>query len=120
MKIKRAVILITAVFSLTACGSSEREFNIAEAGSWLDGIYTTTAEGKNGSFDISVKIENGEIAEINAENNDETEDIGKAAIIELSKKMTEEQTCDVDAVSGATVSSEALKKAVARCLELAS
>ncbi|MCD7905633.1 MAG: FMN-binding protein [Clostridiales bacterium] len=122
MKIKLTVILgVLIVLGLTACGgSSQKEYNISEAGTWADGIYSTTAEGKNGSFDVAVTIEDGYITNINAEDNRETEDIGGAAIEELTEKMTQEQTYDVDAVSGATVTSEALKEAAARCLELAS
>ncbi len=69
---------------------------------------------------MTVTIESGEIAGIDVGDNDETADKGGAAISQLPDQMIEEQTYDVDAVSGATITSDALKDAVARCLEKAS
>lgn len=47
-------------------------------------------------------------------------DKGGVVIEKLPGQMIDNQTYDVDAISGATVTSDALKEAVARCLEQAS
>ena len=50
----------------------------------------------------------------------ETPDIGGKAIAELPAEMIKGQTYEVDAISGATITSNGMKDAVARCLEQAS
>lgn len=120
MKNKKIVaVILSSILLLSGCGSTS-SYNISEPGQWNDGIYTETAKGKNGSFDVSVTIENGEIADISIGENQETPDKGGVVIEKLPGQMIEEQTYDVDAISGATVTSTALKDAVARCLEQAS
>lgn len=120
MKNKKIVaVILSSILLLSGCGSTS-SYNISESGQWNDGIYTETAKGKKGSFDVSVTIENGEIADISIGENQETPDKGGVVIEKLPGQMIEEQTYDVDAISGATVTSTALKDAVARCLEQAS
>ena len=103
---------------LTGCGSSGYE--IAESGQWTDGIYTATAEGRNGDFEVIVTIADGVMVSVEAGENEETEDKGGAAIETLLPEFVSEQTYDVDVVSGATITSKALKNAVGQCLEEAS
>ena len=133
-KSKITIVAAAAVaLALAGCGSSstsnggsessegsEAGYSIAEAGTWTDGVYTQTAEGKNGSFDVTVTIEDGSIKSVEIGDNDETESKGGVAIEELPDEIVEAQSYDVDAVSGATVTSEAIEDAVARCLEAAS
>ena len=101
---------------LTACGG----YKVSESGTWTDGTYSTTVKGKNGEFDISIVIEDGVMVSITIGDNDETEELGGVAISELPVQMLENQTYDVDVVSGATTTSNALIKGVAKCLEAAS
>ena len=130
-KSKIAIVTAAAVaLALAGCGSSstssgssessEASYSIAEAGEWTDGVYTETAEGRNGDFEVTVTIEDGSIASVEIGDNDETESKGGVAIAELPEEIVEAQSYDVDAVSGATVTSEAIEDAVARCLEAAS
>ena len=123
MKKSRLVLAAALCLALAGCGSGSTEsasYDIAEAGTWTDGIYTQTAEGKNGNFDVTVTIEDGSIASVEIGDNEETADKGGVAIEELPDEIVEAQSYDVDAVSGATVTSEAIEDAVARCLEEAS
>lgn len=112
-----AAAAILVALAIPGCGSSS---SVAEAGSWNDGTYTETAEGKKGDFEVTVTIENGLIADISVGDNEETPDLGGVAIEEMPAEMIEAQSADVDGVSGATVTSDALKDAVTRCLEDAS
>ena len=123
MKKSRLILAAALCLAIAGCGSESTEsssYDIAEAGTWTDGVYTQTAEGKNGDFDVTVTIEDGSIASVKIGDNDETEDKGGVAIEELPDEIVEAQSYDVDAVSGATVTSEAIEDAVARCLEEAS
>ena len=110
-----AILLALALPGCSGSGSS-----VAEAGSWTDGTYTETAEGKKGDFEVTVTIEDGFISDIAVGDNEETPDRGGVAIEEIPAEMIEAQSVDVDGVSGATITSDALKDAVTRCLEDAS
>ncbi|RKI39297.1 FMN-binding protein [bacterium D16-51] len=126
MKKKSRMVLILAGFAciLSGCSGSGtdagNEYEIAEAGTWEDGIYSEMAEGKKGKFEVTVKIQDGSIESVMIGDNEETPDKGGVAIEQLPDEMIKEQTYQVDAVSGATVTSDGIKDAVAKCLEKAS
>ena len=101
-------------------GSSVDTSGISESGEWTDGTYTETAEGRNGDFEVTVTVSGGVMTEISVGDNSETEDRGGVAISTLPDEMLDAQSWEVDAVSGATVTSEALMDAVASCLVQAS
>lgn len=105
---------------IPGCSRTQKTFAIAEAGSWQDGLYTKTAEGRNGNFPVYITIENGFISAIDAEDNRETPEKGGKAISVMIPKMISAQSYDVDIVSGATITSDALENAVAEALEEAS
>ncbi len=116
--------ILGCLLLLGGCGASDTEqkksYEIAEAGTWTDGTYTETANGKNGDFEVTVIIEGGNIASISVGDNEETPDKGGVAIAQLPEEMVGAQSYDVDAVTGATITSNGIKDAVARCLEKAS
>lgn len=116
----RTVLLIAAVLILFSACSSKQVYNIAEAGSWQDGTYTEKTKGRNGSYTVVLTIENGFITAIEADESRETPERGGRAISIMIPKMIEKQSYDVDIVSGATITSESLEKAVAEILEKAS
>lgn len=112
-------IIVTAMMTaLAACGSTSRE--IAASGQWTDGTYLAVAEGRNGNFEVTVTIEDGVMVSVEVGENEETEEKGGAAIEALLPAFISEQTFDVDTISGATVTSSALKDAVGECLAEAS
>ncbi len=124
----KKMILALAVLGcfplLGGCGISDTKqantYEIAEAGTWKDGTYTETAKGKKGDFEVTVVIEDGTIASVSIGDNKETPDKGGVAIAQLPDEIVKAQSYDVDAVTGATVTSDGIKNAVARCLEKAS
>ncbi len=124
---KRAIsiaVVLGCLLFLGGCGASDTEqkksYEIAEAGTWKDGTYTETAKGKKGDFEVTVVIEDGAIADVSIGENEETPDKGGVAIAQLPDEIVKAQSYDVDAVTGATVTSDGIKDAVARCLEKAS
>lgn len=112
--------LICAVCLAVLSGCGGEDYEISASGTWADGVYTEEAEGRNGDFDVTVTISGGVMTDISIGENSETEDIGTQAIEQLPEAMLSEQTYDVDGVSGATITSDAIKEAVAECLEEAS
>lgn len=120
-KILNLVIISIIISFLTACGVEGSEaYEIPDSGQWKDGTYTEIAQGRYGEFEVTIVIENGEMKSILVGENNETPAIGGVAIKELTPKMIEKQSHEVDVVSGATITSNALKDAVARGLEKAS
>ena len=111
--------LLVPVF-VGCSGQEEKSYTIAEPGSWRDGTYTAQADGYNGSFSVSVAISDGHISAIDAGGHNETPDRGGVAIETMIPSMIDGQTYDVVATSGATITGDALRDAVARCLEEAS
>lgn len=111
--------LLAPVF-VGCSGQEEKSYTIAEPGSWRDGTYTAQADGYNGSFSVSVAISDGHISAIDADSHNETPDRGGVAIETMIPSMIDGQTYDVDATAGATITGDALRDAVARCLEKAS
>lgn len=116
--------ILSCLLLLGGCGDSDTKqvetYEIAEAGTWTDGTYTETAKGKKGDFEVTVIIQDGNIASVTVGDNEETPDKGGVAIVQLPDEIVSAQSYDVDAVSGATVTSDGIKDAVARCLEKAS
>lgn len=112
-KFKKIIVICFFLITLTGCNQNNQ---IKSSGDLNDGTYTSQAKGKNGKFDVTVKIKEGKIDQINIGDNNETKDKGSIAIKELPNKIIDEQTYDVDAISGATITSKGIKNAVKQCL----
>lgn len=83
---------------------------------YTPGTYDAAAAGRNGEVTLHVEFDEDQIVNITADH-EETEGIGSTAIEELIAQVLDTQALPADAVSGATVSSnafiEALKDAAA-------
>lgn len=82
-------------------------------------VYTATANGNNGTVTIEAAIEDGVIQAIEITDSNETAGLGDTAMEQLIGEIISGQTLALDAVSGATNSSNALFTAVADCAEQA-
>ncbi len=76
-----------------------------------------TAQGYGGEVKVSVEVNGDDIVSVNAVGEKETQGVGSKAIDELPAKIEEADSTDVDGVSGATVTSNAIKEAVDKALE---
>ena len=121
-KIRFIGLILVFIVMLIGCEKKEvvKNYNILEPGNWKDGTYTETAKGKKGKFDVTVEIVDGKIDSIIVGNNKETPNRGGVAIKQLPDEIIASQSIEVDGVSGATITSDGIKDAVARCLERAS
>ena len=81
-----------------------------------DGVYEGQSTGYGGPIVAKVTIRNGAIEDIEVTGDSETQGLGSVAVEELPGKMLEERKVDVDGVSGATISSRAIKEAVKTAL----
>ncbi len=87
------------------------------AGAYTPGTYTAVEDGFEGPVEVTVEIgEQGGIKDLTITGAQETPDVGGAAIPLLKKAILEKQNADVDTVTGATFTSEAVKLAAAEAL----
>ena len=105
---KKILILLTLILLLGACS----------AGAYQDGVYTETASGNGGPLTVQVSIRKGKIQEIAVLNNSETPGMLASVEASLIPLIVETQsTKDVDTVSGASNTSNAVLKAVSTILD---
>jgi uncharacterized protein with FMN-binding domain len=78
---------------------------------------TGTAEGFGGDVTVTVVVKGDDIISVEAVGEGETPGIGSMAIDELPAKISEADSTEVDGVSGATYTSDAIKAAVQSALE---
>jgi len=90
-----------------------------DAASWKDGTYTGSAIGYNGKLKVSVEIENGTIKDISLKSHVEDEPYVTRAVNGIFPAILETNETEVDAVSTATTTSEALISAVEEALNAA-
>lgn len=80
---------------------------------------TGTAKGFGGDVIVTVTMDGDKIVKVEAQGPDETEGVGSTAIDQLPEKIVEVNSTDVDAVAGASITSNAIIDAVNNALELA-
>lgn len=87
--------------------------------SFTPGTYEGTAEGKKGIVKVNVTFSASTIDEIEITEIHETEDLSYIPAVMLPKMIVASQSLAADTVSGATLTSLAIKKAVADAAEKA-
>ena len=75
------------------------------------------AKGYGGEVSVEVTMKGDKITKVVAKGDKETPEIGGLALEEISNKIVEANSADVDAVSGATVTSNAIMSAVKNAIE---
>lgn len=85
----------------------------------LDNVYTGKAFGMKSDITVEVTMNGEEIADVKVVNHDDTDVISDAAIASVPARIVEKQNIEVDAVAGATMTSNGIKNAVAKALESA-
>lgn len=81
------------------------------------GTYKAQVYGNNGYLNVEVTVSKDKITDIKVPGHTETDLMGGMAIRTMTKDILDYQTVNVDAVSGATVTSGAFKQAVIAALE---
>ena len=105
----------TASESNTDKSTSESTGNSA---SFADGTYTGTGTGFRGETQVSVTVEGGKITDITVKSYQDDEPYFERAESTVIDEILKNQSIDVDAVSGATFSSNGIKEAVAKALSV--
>ena len=99
----------------TSSGGAAAEADIPSDAVTCEG----SARGMDGEVKVQVKATADHIYSVEVIEQNETEGIGTLAVDEIPGKIIEAQSIDVDATSGATITSTAIKEAVSAALESA-
>ncbi len=104
-KVSSIILAVSlATVALVGCGSKAK-------------AYTATTAGFGGDVTVEVKVsEDGKVEEIAVDAASETPAIGGEAAKTIADAIVTEQSLTVDTVTGATVTSEAVIKAVGDAL----
>lgn len=84
-----------------------------------NGTFEGKAYGNNGWLTVEVNLKDNKITDIKTPGQRETKYLGDTAIREIGKDVLQYQTLNVDNIAGATVTSTALKTAIAQAIEKA-
>lgn len=106
----------------TAPPSSEQSATTATsaASAVKAGTYEGAAIGMGGEFKVNVTLDDsGKITAVEVLKNLETPGVGTVPIEQIPAAIVETQNLDVDSVTGATITSAAVKSAVGKALESA-
>ena len=115
---KLFVSVLTSVLalSLVACSNGSSNTEQTETGV-KDGEYTASAEGfGNGEVKVTITVKEGKIASAEVDGSTQSEGYGKTAADGLAQEIVDGQTYDIDVVSGATATRDAVSLAAKDCM----
>lgn len=110
-------ILLAFVFILTSCGT--KTDNKANKNTYKAGKYEAVAKGYAGDIKLAVTFAKDKIEKIEVLEHKETDGIGSNPVEMYPKQIVEKQSLAIDNVSGATLTSAAILKAVEDCVKQA-
>ncbi|OON88087.1 hypothetical protein BXO88_02680 [Oribacterium sp. C9] len=124
---KKYIVLAIAglTFTLAACAgngipdaTTQAETTKADSKNDETKEVSGSAEGFGGTITVTLKMHGDDIVEASILGNDETPEIGGAALAELEQQLVEKDSFDIDGVSGATYTSEGVRNATKDALGL--
>ena len=110
-----AAVIAVSLFGY-GCGAKPASTS-SDAG--VSGDFTGTAKGFGGDVSVTLTLTDGAITGCTAEGKEETQGVGSEAIAKMPGAIAENGSIAVDGVSGATITSTAIKEAAAAALTAA-
>ena len=105
--------LAQATGEATEPAAAAEEAATEEAGTMFTaGTYEQTVSGRNGKMTVEVVLGEDKIEAVNVKEHQETETVASVALERIPSKIVELQTTNIDTVTGATVTSNAIIYAV--------
>ena len=106
--------------ALAACNAGSSSSTAASTGEaiYTPGTYTGTATGI-GEVKVTMTFSETSITDVVIDASNETESIGGVAAPTLKDALMAAQSTEIDNISGATITTNAVKKAAASCIEQA-
>lgn len=109
---KRALFLIIAFTMLAVSASGAEKKEEVPAGKYVDGVHTVSGKGKSGDIVLDVTVVDGAITDIQDNSNQENVALYLNATALFKKIIENNGHEDIDAVSGATYSSNGILEAI--------
>ena len=113
------MLSLVLVIGVIGCGADDAATDGDGEGMYTPGTYEASAEGYGGPVMLEVEFSSDKIESVKVVDHDETDGIGSEAVDQLPGEIVEGQTLDVEAVSGATLTSTAIIDAVSDTVEQA-
>lgn len=82
-----------------------------------DGSFEAVATGHNGEIKLSITFKDNKIEAIDVKESSETPVVADTGFEEIIARILEHQTSNVDTITGATVTSNAVKSAVSKAID---
>ena len=117
MRKRIAALALASVMALSLIGCGGKSNSASSAG--VSGDFTGTAKGMGGDVTVTLTLNDSKITGCTAEGADETQGIGTLALDQLPGQIAETGSIAVDGVTGATITSDAIKEAAAAALTAA-
>lgn len=111
------ILVLAMVLCMAAYGAAPAQ--ATQAGTYTPGTYTGVGAGKNGDITVEVTFSADKIERITVVSHSETPSLSDAAIANIPTQIVEAQSLGVDAVSGATYTSNGIVEAVADAVKQA-
>lgn len=105
---RKCIAFILALVMVMMCAVASADYTA--------GTYTATATGMVGEFPVTVTFDENAIVSFEIGENNETKGLGTIPLEQLPGKIIESQSVAIDAIGGATVTSNALLAAVLDCV----
>ena len=111
------ILVLAMVLCMAAYGAAPAQ--ATQAGTYTPGTYTGVGAGKNGDITVEVTFSAEKIERITVVSHSETPSLSDAAIANIPTQIVESQSLGVDAISGATYTSNGIVEAVADAVKQA-
>lgn len=112
---------VSIAMLLSACGSTGSSIasSTAASATAASGVYEGSSVGMQGTVTVSMTVEDGKITNVELTECHETPSVASVAMERLPQQMVEHQTTKLDAVTGATLASNAIMRAASAAAEAA-
>ncbi len=113
---KKRTLMLSALLAVSLSATMLTGTVFAGEQTYTPGTYTASAAGRNGDVTVEVTFSEHAIDDVQVVSHEETDGIGTLAVDELPEKINEADSVAVEAVAGATITSDAILNAVADCV----
>lgn len=119
MNMKRILpLLLIAALLLAACGGTPSS-QPGSTGAYTAGTYTGEGQGYGGTVTVTIETDGNSITKVTAAGEDETPNVGGAALEDLAAQVLAAQSAEIDGVAGATMTANGVKAAAQAAIDAA-
>ena len=116
---RMGLFALTGAVALSTMAAPAFAENDSSAPSYTPGVYEGIAEGRFGPITVEVRVSDNAIEEIVIKEHHDSDGVSDLPLTRIPKEIVEYQSLNVDSVSGATLTSGGIKRAVADAVQKA-